>query len=277
MPNCSTLNPEANFKALFVGSKHSGKTAAACSWRPTGKKIKVLDGDGRIRGILGCPWILKEFIDYDYYPPKVAGNEKGFYERVNDDLDFFLTEVQGRKSPYETYVGDSATSFCKNLILDAIPLTHTSTYNGKEKQVGKRIGTMEMAGPADYGFESTGFDSYLSFLRSLPINMIVTAHLIDKYDKPIDEDGNKMPYAENIVVGQKLSLRDKISENCKIYFDHIFEFSRRMVGKEERFFVKFISDIACTSFAGLKPGEYDITGKDFYKFVMEQLEKGRAK
>lgn len=269
MPLASSLTPESNFKALFVGPKHSGKTAAACSWRDItkNKKIKVLDGDGRIRGLLGCPWIDRSFIEYDYYPPEDKSG-KTFHERVNTDLEVILMQIQQGKSPYETYVGDSATSFCKNLILDAIPLTH-KTQDGKG--TGKRIGTLEMAGPADYGFESTGFDAYLSFLRSIPLNVIVTAHLIDKYDKPLDDNGNRMAYGENIIVGQKLSLREKIAENCKIYFDHIFEFNRRMVGKQEKFFVKFISDIACTSFPNLQPGEYDITGKDFYKFVMEKV------
>ena len=265
MPLASSLTPESNFKALFVGSKHSGKTVAACSWMGPGtKKIKVLDGDGRIRGLLGATWIDRSRIEYDYYPPEHA---KTFHERVNNDLEVMMMQIQQGKSPYETYVGDSATSFCKNLILDAIPLTH-------EKGAGKKIGTLEMAGPADYGFESTGFDAYLSFLRSMPLNVIVTAHLVDKYDKPKDEHGDRMPYAENIVAGQKLSLREKIAENCKIYFDHIFEFNRRMEKGKERFFVKFISDIACTSFSQLEPGEFDITGKDFYKFVMEKVQSG---
>jgi hypothetical protein len=274
MPLATTLTHDTNFKALFVGAKHSGKTAAACSWRDAAKqkRIKVLDGDGRIRGILGCPWIAREFIDYDFYAPHVAGNTKTFFERVNTDLEFLVDEVQKGKSSYEAYVSDSATAFCKNLILDAIPLTHSvKTDTGKDRQVGKRIGTLEMAGPADYGFESTGFDAYLSCLRSLPINVIVTAHLVDKYDKPLDDNGDKLMYADSIVVGQKLSLRDKIAANCTIYFDHIFEFSRKMVGKEEHFYVEFINDFACTSFAGLKSGKHDITGKNFHDYVMSLI------
>lgn len=279
MPSASSLTPETNFKALFVGPKHGGKTVAACSWRDAEKKkkIKVQDFDGRIRGILGAPWISKEHIDYDAYPPRIAGNDKTVYERVNDDLEFLLTDVQKNKSPYETIVCDSATSFCRNLILDAIPLTHTAKgEGGREKLVGKRIGTLEMAGPSDYGFESTGFDAYLSFLRSLPMNVIVTGHLVDKYEKPKDDEGKTNPYGENVVTGQKLSLRDKIAANCTIYFDHIFEFTRKMSGGKERFYVEFIGDIACTSFTGLTPGKHDITDKNFYEFVMSKV-KGEQK
>ena len=270
MPNALKLTPESRFMALFVGPKHSGKTAAACSWRPQKKQVKVLDADGRIRGLLGCPWIDRASIDYDYYAPRVADNDKTFFERVNNDLDVFLMNLNKGNSPYETYVGDSATSFCRNLLLDAIPLTH-------EKKQGRRIGTMEMAGPADYGFESTGFDAYLSFLRSLPLNVIATAHVIDKFDKPYKDDGTKDTYAESIIVGEKISLRDKIAANCTIYFDHIFRFDRKMLKGEEHFFVEFISDIACTSFLGLKPGKFDITGLNFYDFVMMKLKEGQEK
>jgi hypothetical protein len=269
MPTASSLTPESRFFAMFVGPKHSGKTVAACSWLPPegDKRIKVLDGDGRIRGILGAPWVKKDRIDYDYFPPRIAGNTKTFFERVNEDLEALLASLHTGRCPYATYVGDSATAFAKNLILDAIPLTHATG--------GKKIGTLNMAGPEDYGFESTGFDAYLSFLRSLPLNVIVTAHVIDKYDKPMVTDSRgrsyKDTYAESIRVGEKLSLRDKIAANTSIYFDHIIRFDRKMISGEERFFAQFIGDIACTSFPGFEPGDYDITGKDFYSFVMDKI------
>ena len=271
MPQASNLTNESRFMAMFVGPKHSGKTVAACSWisPASTKRIKVLDGDGRIRGLLGAPWIDRARVDYDYYPARVANN-KSFFERINGDLDAMLVEVTNGKCQYETYVADSATSFCKNLIIDALPLTH-------EGNKGKRLGTMNMAGPGDYGFESTGMDAYLSFLRSLPLNVIMTGHIVDKYDKPTitDERGRtyKDPYAESVVVGQKLSLRDKIAANITIYFDHIFEFSRQMVGAEEKFFVEYVSDIACTSFPNLGPGRHDITGKNFYEYTMGLVNK----
>lgn len=262
MPSCANLTTDSRFMALFVGSKHSGKTSAACSFMTKGgsRRIKVLDGDGRVKGILGCPWIDKTRIDYDYYPPRVAGNNKTFFERVNQDLEALLVEINSGKCAYETYIGDSATAFCRNLILDAIPLTHAGN-------AGKKIGTMNMAGPSDYGFESTGMDAYLSFLRSIPLNVILTAHTVDKYGKSNPDD----PYSESIVVGEKLSLRDKIAENSSIYFDHIFKFSRKLVQGQEKFFVEFIGDFACTSFPNLKPGLFDITGQDFHDFLFSKV------
>lgn len=270
MPIASNLTPESRFMALFVGPKHSGKTVAACSWRTT-KRIKVLDGDGRIRGILGADWIDKSKIDYDVFPPRTAGNKETFFERVNTDLDALIVQIETGQCPYETYISDSATSFCQNLIIDAVPLTHA---DGK----GKRLGTLNMAGPEDYGFESTGMGSYMAFLRSLKINVIMTAHVVDKYDKPMITDARgrtyKDQYADSIKVGEKLSLRDKISANTSIYFDHIFRFDRKIVQGDERFYVEYIGDIACTSFPGLEPGQHDITGKDFRKFTLDLIAKG---
>lgn len=261
MPSAANLTSDSRFMGFFVGQKHSGKTVAAASFLTKGSKrrMKVLDGDGRIKGILGAPWIEKDRIDYDYYPPRVAGNNKPFFQRVNDDLEALLVEVNSGKCIYETYVGDSATAFCKNLILDAIPLTHK---DGK----GRSIGTMQVTGVEEYKFEATGMDAYLSFLRSLPLNVILTGHIIDKYGKP---DGD--PYAESVIIGEKISLRDKIAANTSIYFDHIFKFSRKMVGGRERFFVEFIGDLACTSFPNLKPGLHDITGVSFYEYLMDKV------
>lgn len=262
MPSAANLTLESRFMALFVGAKHSGKTCAAVSFmtKNSQKRVKVLDGDGRIKGILGAAWLDKTRIDYDYYPPRGANNKKTFFERVNTDLEALMVDINNGKCQYETYVGDSATSFCRNLILDAIPLTHAE---GK----GKKLGIMNMAGPADYGFESTGMDGYLSFLRSISLNVILTAHIVDRFGKSDPDD----PYSESIVVGEKISLRDKIAANMSIYFDHIFRFDRRMVNGKERFFVEFISDIACTSYPGLTPGKFDITGVDFHQFLMDKV------
>lgn len=273
MPNGSSLTPESRFMALFVGEKHGGKTCAAASWRDPAKnkKVKVLDGDGRIRGLLGAPWIDLSTVDYDYYPPKSAAESEKyfFFEKVNKDLEHMISEIKQGKSPYETYVCDSATTFCKNLIIDALPLTHEA---GK----GKRLGTLNMAGPEDYGFEATGMDGYLTFLRSLPINVIMTAHIVPKFDKPRLPSGAKDTYADSIIVGEKLSLRDKIGVNIANYFDHIFQFERKVEGGKEKFYVEYIGDYACTSFPGMPVGQQEITGKNFREFTLALANKASS-
>lgn len=272
MPKAETLTSEdGRFIGLFVGKKSSGKTCAACSFIGKNKesgRTKVLDFDGRIRGILGAPWLAehKKRIDYEYYPPRVGPGAKASYVKINDDLESLLAMCNMGQNPYDTLICDSLTSDAFAMLCDAIPLTHAD-------KAGKKIGVLNMAGPSDYGFEATNIYNQLSFFRSLPIqNIIVTAHLVERYGK-LDPDN---AYSESIVVGEKLSLRDKIAVNSMIYFDHIFRFDRRMVGKQEKFFAEFRGDIATTSFAELPTGEFDITGKNFYEGMLRLIQTGKS-
>lgn len=270
MPSAETLTPDSRFFALFIGPKHSGKTVAACSVRSDSQgespgHVSVEDFDGRIRGILGAPWINKKNLSYDFYPPKMSK----LVEKLEGKFSSMLTAAEMGQHVPETEIIDSITAECLAMIQQALPITHAKDQSGKTK--GKTLGGIYMPGPEDYGMEASATYSIMAFLRSIPIkNVIVTAHTIDRFGKANPDD----PYSESIVVGEKLSIRDKIGENIKIYFDHIFRFDRRLVGGAERFFVKFRSDLACTSYAALPVGEIDITGKDFYREVLIPLLKG---
>lgn len=270
MPNASNLSPDNRFVGLFVGPKHSGKTCAAASFivpsMLKGRRAKFLDFDGRIRGLLGAPWLKEALpnIDYDYYPPRTVGTTQ-CYEKINQDLEVLDVQCRQNQNLYDLLVLDSLTAETFAMLMDAVPLTHKGE-GGKAK--GKKIGAVNMAGPEDYGFEATATYALMAFLRSLPIpNVIVTAHVTDRFGKADPTD----PYSEKVVVGEKLSVRDKIGTNVMIYFDHIFRFDRRMFGQNENFYVQFRGDIACTSYAGLPPGEFDITGKNFYEFMQEKI------
>lgn len=273
MPSATSLSPESRFVALFIGPKHSGKTVAACSFideasKKEGKRVYDFDFDGRIRGLLDAPYDISH-VEYDYYPPRAGKLGVPFFTKVNDRCDVIQQQCSVGMCPYETLVTDSLTSECQGLLSDAIPLTHQG-QNRAGGQKGKFMGALAMAGPEDYGFEATGTYQFLAFLRSVPIkNIIVTAHVVDKFGKADPDD----KYSESIVVGEKLSIRDKIGANVGIYFDHIFRFDRRMVGGQERFFVKFRSDIACTSYPNLPVGELDISGRSFYQVLRELVRK----
>lgn len=269
MPSAENLTPDSRFFALFVGPKHSGKTVAACSVRIGAEtdnpgSVSVEDFDGRIRGILGAPWINKKNLSYDFYPPKMPK----LVEKLEAKFQGWLTAAEIGQPIPETEIIDSVTAECLAMIQQALPVTHAKDQHGKLK--GKTMGGIHMPGPEDYGMEASATYSIMAFLRTIPIkNVIVTAHVVDRFGKADPTD----PYSESIVVGEKLSVRDKIGENIKIYFDHIFRFDRRVVGTEERFYVQFRGNLACTSYAALPSGEVDITGKDFYREVLIPLLK----
>lgn len=263
MSKAIDLTAENRFLGFFVGNKSSGKTCAAASFRKDNSQwIEFLDFDGRIRGLLGAPWIDRTNITYDYFPPK----ERGMVERLNNKLETYMIAANvGQPLPH-TLVVDSLTSECLSMIQQALPMTHSLNTTTDQKKSGKYLGTTRMAGPEDYGFEATVTYGIMAFLKSIPIpNVIVTAHWVDKFGKT-DPDN---PYADSVVIGKKLSVRDKIGVNVTIGFDHIFDFSK-VNGKH---FVEFRSDDASTSYAELPTGLVDITGKNLYETMMGYVRK----
>lgn len=265
MAKASNLTEDFRFMALFVGPKHGGKTCAAASFP---QPINFFDFDGRIRGILGAPWIKREKITYDSFPPK----EIGLVERIDKLLTAQQIMAGTPQFDLQTEVLDSLTSETYAMLTQGIQTTHSGKNKDGEIR-GRFLGSVAMAGPEEYGFEAQTTYDILSALRTIPIpNVICTAHIVEKFGKENPND----KYSPTIVVGEKLSLRDKIGANIGIYFDHIFRFDRKMIGGKERFFVQFRGDLACTSYSQLPPGEFDITGKSFYEFMTEMIQKGKA-
>lgn len=261
MPKASDLTPENRFFGLFVGESGSGKTVAETSFPGD---IQVEDFDGRIRGILGAPWIDRSKINYNVYPPKIGTMATGDpnYVKINTNMEVLQMQLKNGQSKVKTIIVDSLTSETFCLLCDAIPITHEGTK-------GKRLDRMHMAGPEDYGFEATGTYTLLGSLRALQVpNVIVSAHIIDRYGK-IDPDN---PFSESVPIGKKLSIRDKIGTNVMPYFDHVFEFYRDV----DKFYVKFRGELARTSYAALPNGKIDITGKNFYELMMGYVRKAAA-
>ena len=275
MPQLSDRSETNRFIGLFVGESGSGKTVAEASFP---KPIHFDDFDGRINGAQSLPWLNTGGIDYDYYPPK----QRGLIPNLNKRLEGMLNAASLIPAIMQlptTHVTDSITNMTYAFLCQAIPLTHkmgasrgdsTGKFIGGGPQDG---GPIAMAGPEDYGLEATATYDYIAFLKSLPIpNIIISAHIIDKYGK---SDPNN-PFSENVVVGEKLSIRDKIAENIKSHFDHVFKFERTAVGSE-RFYVTFRGGIARSSYSWLPFGRQDITNKPFYDFMMGFKPKGVQK
>lgn len=260
MPSAKDLAPDSRFMALFVGPSGSGKTPAACSWVKEGR-VMDYDFDGRIRGLLGCPWIDREKVSYESFP--LGHNFAPAYDRLMKQLEVLEMQSKTGALPFKTAVLDSLSSETWAFLKDAVTLTK-----------GNSIGSMKMAGPQDFNFESSGTKDAITILKSLPgINLIVTAHIIDKYG-PVDPND---PFKGNMVVGTRLSLRDKLAAEIPGGFDHIVEFDRHMSGEIPKFRVRFWSDIARTTFLGMPTGWHDITGKDFYTFYHDFIKKGQEK
>jgi hypothetical protein len=265
MPSATSIKPDSRFFGLFIGRSGSGKSAAAYSFP---HPIKVLDLDGRIRGGL-VPWVEREGIDYTYYPPKP---DKGtVFDLLNNDFAAMQVMCRTGQNYFKTLVLDSITWNAIDLLLDAIPLTHAA---GSGNDKGKSIGGMQIGGPADYQFQSTGIYQIIAFLKSLPIpNIIVTAHTVGRWGKRKDANGKILdPYGPSELIGEQLSLTDKLAENVPSSFDNVFKFEKLDTGSQIRFFFEAQGELARSAYPELPYQRMDVTGKDFYKFLMDKVQ-----
>lgn len=253
---------ESRFMALFVGRHHSGKTVAEASFP---KPMMVEDFDGRIGGA-NVSFLDLTGLTYEYWEPRSPSLVQDINAKLEkyDDIRKMQALGQNMVQLPKTHVTDSITNMTFAFICQSRKLTHGDDKNKK----GRWLGPVSMAEPTDYGFEAQATYDYISFLKSLPIqNIIVSAHLIDEYGQPKDEDNNDIPYAPKEVIGQKLSIRDKIGENIQTSFDHIFKFERKTIAGQDKFYVTFRGGIACTSYNWLPTGQKEWTGKKFYDFM----------
>lgn len=259
MPKASDLTPEQRFVGLFVGQKHSGKTVAACSF--PGTKYDF-DFDGRMRGVLGAPWLDLTKIHFDVYPPK----EPGLINKINKKLDELMILCN-----YDNIIVDSLTWETTALRFQSLGITHFNRQEGKkDARTGKWMDAIAMPGPEDYSLESQGTMGMVASLKSIAkANIIVTAHLVDLYGKLDSSD----KYSASVIIGEKLSITDKLGVNIQTAFDHIFKFSKETVNNQEKYYVEFRGGIASTSFAELPIGKIDITGKNFYEVMMSYMKK----
>lgn len=264
MPDASTLTNENNILALCVGESGSGKKSAVCTFP---HPIQYLDFDRRIQGLLGSPWVERKGINYKYYPP-IRKDGGVVYKELNDDLDAIYTQVNTNTYPYKTIVLGSITGQSFAHLKDAVSLTHNNDPKKGEKK-GKHVGPMAMADPADYGFQSMAIKNTIAFLKSLGgVHIMVLGHVVDRYGKPKNKEGEVDPYAESVVVGSKLSLTDKLSAEVPSGFNNIWEFSKEENGNDVNYFVRFRSDIARTTFPKLPNGYVNITRMNFYEYLM---------
>ena len=143
----SDLDSNFRFMGLFIGPKHAGKTCAAASFP---HPCNFLDFDGRIRGLLGAPWIDRKGITYDFFLPK----EPNLVEKIDKLL---ISQQIMANTPgmfdLQTEVLDSLTSETYAMLNQGIQTTH-SPVGGTDKSRGRFLGSVAMAGPEEYGFEA---------------------------------------------------------------------------------------------------------------------------
>lgn len=258
MPTLENLSLNPRIFALHVSRSGDGKSDAAASYPGP---FHQLDFDGRHESLLSKvqprgPLSPKD-VSFDRFYIKNG------YEPLQDKLDTFEALRMSRQFPYGTVELASVTSFMRALIVSSHKL-----------QKGKMVGKLRMSGPGDFNFEVTGLAQLIDQLDILPCNVVVSAHVIDKWGKPNTGHPEKDMYAANEITGEKINLRDQPGEVLLSLFSNVFRFSRKPVGNTMKYYVNFATDMAKNSY-GIPPGEHDITGKQFYPFLQDLIKQIR--
>lgn len=275
----SEVKPSKQFFGLFIGKSGSGKDCAAFSF-PT--PMKVFDFDLRSDGgALGTrDWLSNEHLS-KIDITKIYPN-KGFKE-VDDEMVSILLQFKSLQRPYETIYFGSATSLSSLFLTEAGRIIKGLSYGGKQVKDKdgntSTIGGVRLSGPADYKYLYAAFNDVMDYLKLYPINIIMSAHTTDRYGKEmktIEKDGKFVEvedtYGDNVPIGEKLTLTDKLSENIQIPFNEVYRFEKRMSDIVPKYYVRFRTDIAKTVHSKLPNGEIEITGKNFYQTWLKYID-----
>ncbi len=271
MPQLSDVNIEtAKFMGIFMGATKSGKKTAIASFP---KPIYIFDLDGRINGIKGSNHVSTDGITYDYYPP----NDKAItFDRITNQLRLFQQKAQQGQLEYQTIAFCSFTGLTRNFMLDSVRLTHEIDIKTKTVIRGNYLDKLELAGPEDYKYESTATSNIVSYLRGLPCHVIISAHMVPIFGKPLKKNGEPDQFAESIKTGERIHLRDKISADILIYFDHVFSFKKQVIGDRILHKVRFRGENEGTTFVQLPDGEVEITNIPLYPKIMERIKNATS-
>ena len=267
MPLLTQLPRDKRWFLLFVGDSGSGKTCAGISFAENGP-LYDFDIDQRIGGVRGHPMWEKWAPNVTYDSYDVAGG----FKKVDDKLEILDLEFNKRTCPYKTILFDGFTTCEQMFTFDALELTGklpSQTSSGKERH--RKLGKITFPGWDEYNYEKLAFSQTMINLLALPCNVICTVHYIDRYST----EENK----SNEVIGKKLSLRDRISQQVMKDFNEVIvfekEFKRDSKGESPRYYGRFRSDLARTTFQKL-PNFLEWTDKSFYQVLMEAVEKEKS-
>jgi hypothetical protein len=257
----SDYKKDSRFFGMFISRSGDGKSTAGASFAEAGPYIN-LDFDLRARGIVGSVGqniISGERVFYEEFSP-IKG-----YTPLERFLEMQLAKYRSSGQPdYKTFQISSLFTLSRML-------KNTSHEIQGGKFLGKGDIKIRMDGPSDFNVEVSATHQLMDYFRMFPSNIILDAHLIDRYGKPDPKPGmneneiKALAFAQNEVKGTKLNVRDAYGESVLSYFDNVFVFSRDQQGKEMKYFVEFSTDMAKNT-SGLPPGKHDITGQSFYAF-----------
>lgn len=262
MPNLEDFVEDKRFFALFAGASGSGKSAASASFE---EPYHEIDADNRFAGIAQAvrkAVVQNKKISYQQFDPL------GGWLPIDKELSQLIVfKAQARMNsapfPYKTIGVGSLTSIVRivgNMVRGELKTKGHQSYQG-----------LIVPAPGDVRIENAAIHQILDYLKSLPCNVIVTAHITEKWGKkPSTNPEDAYKPAE--ILGEQLNLNNNLSSSVQSVFNDVYRFERKVIGDKERFYVQFSSDFAKNTF-GIPPGEYEWTDKPFYPWFVELRQK----
>ena len=206
--NISDLQKETRIFALFIGRSSSGKTVAAASMP---KPLEEIDTDLRANGIVNAieqGWLDSTDINITQFDPF-----KG-YIPIQEHLNLLYTMTITKQLRIKSIDIGSGTSLVRLLNLSTLNIPKGTPGIGHLNLAG-----LTMTGPADYKFESQAFHKIVDYLRVLPCNITMSAHIVDKYGKA---PGAKETDPQ-VIIGEKLTLGTaNLAENILAMFNDVY-------------------------------------------------------
>jgi hypothetical protein len=256
--NIEEFKQDKRFFALFAGASSSGKSSAAASFE---EPYLELDPDNRFGGIAGAVKkgvVQNRKISYAQFDP-LAG-----WDPIDRELQQLIAyKVMARMNqapfPYKTIGLGSLTS--------VVRIVGNMVRSELKTKGHQSFGTLIVPAPGDVRIENSAVHQILDYLKSMPCNVICTAHIIERWGKPpAISPGDE--YKSNVILGEKLNLNDNLSSSVQSVFNDVYRFERKIVANTEKYYVQFATDFAKNTF-GIPPGEYEWTGKVFYPWFKE--------
>lgn len=202
-----TLEAGCSYDALFTmfkGEPGTRKSTCALSypgpqyWISTDQKMEALELPAKQWGLWG-----KNHIQYDDYADWDGPESKLKQFKLN--------------CPFKTIVVDSVTSIGDNM--------NMQTIKGKRAEgMGKRIGSIYVAGLEEYNAEASAFRDMMAMLKDIhkyhKVNIILIAHVVGQRK---DDDKNKLTHHSRVII----TGGDKISGKIASLMTEVYHFDVR--------------------------------------------------
>lgn len=163
----SEFKPSETIKALFCGSPGSGKTCAALSFP---YPMLVLDFDNKVNS--AAAWYEKDKERLEGIEVRSLGRSLDGVDPIVEFLAVIKELGEQQKAgamKYKTLVIDSATTFSSAV------LAHIVKTNPGIKRPSSAQGVQPT--PQDYGILKREFSRLIPGLMTLPMNLVMTAHI----------------------------------------------------------------------------------------------------